>query len=169
MATYSKMTTKTYRNRLNGTINSGQRIDFCEKMLEKSKNWPEDTILDVTKSLRAKVSKDEGYTSRVPFGEAVVMSTDHHKRIRDAYTAGTNGIHKVDGLGWIIVSANTANVKHSYETLKWDFTYGISNIKKGEKVYIIPKKESGSDFAIMATTENDAFPLSKSTQDLNWK
>ena len=165
----SRQTVKFYRNRLKGEINSGNKIDFCEQMLEKSKNWPEDTILEVSKSLRAKVAKDQGYTSRVPFDEAVEMSTEHIEKIRNAFRAGTNGVCKVDGLGWIVVSANTANVKHSYETMKWDFTYGISNIKKGEKVYVLPRKDSGSDFAIMATTGNDAFPLSKSTQDIYWK
>ena len=66
------------------------------------------------------------------------------------------------------MSGNSSNVHHAYETLKWDFRFGLSSIKEGEKVFILPRNSSEDNFAIMATAGKDAYPLSKSTQDPNW-
>jgi len=169
----SKMTVKFYRSRLNGELASGlctaSRLNLLQEMLDKSENWPEDCILSVSSSLRATVSTTIDYTSRVPFREAVEMTEDHTKKIRNSANNNPAGVCKVDGLGWVMISSNTNNVTHSLDTLKWDMSIGHSSIIKGEKVFILPKMDSKMKTGIMATAENDAFPLSKSTQDKDWK
>ena len=167
----SKMTVKQLRRKLEREINWGgseSKINALENELERIGNWPEDLIITV-RGLKAKNPEELPYTSRVDFCEATQITGDHLDRIRSEASGGfSNGVCLRKGIGWIVMSGNSSNVHHAYETLKWDFRFGLSSIKEGEKVFILPRNSSEDNFAIMATAGKDAYPLSKSTQDPNW-